>query len=322
MAAKTKRPRLDFNPKTYSIVEYNPEQEPYWKDLGNEREIFQTLFYIQRPLVLKGPTGCGKTTFTHRMHWELGKELAKESYVPNYILDPETGLYAPNKNGKKCAPQFPLYIVSGTEGTEEVHLLGGKNYLDKYVGGPLYHWAHTGGILLVNELAEIRKDVQTVFHGPLDKDRIVVFPEIGKTVSLPDHAMLIATYNPGYQAKQVDLKISTKQRLPTLSFTYPDVETEAEIIYRASKVREVQIDPKQARTLAEIAQQIRSKDKEDNILASREGVSTRLMVMAAEMIANGTDPIEACRTTILGPLCEKNTAESETLEAIIKMKWG
>ncbi len=320
MSPKAKQEKLEYNPLVYDIGQYKPQEsnEPYWKDVGNEKEIFRTSFMIQRPLVIKGPTGTGKTTFTRRMHWELAQELKNEQYVPKYTFDHQTGLYLENQNKKKESPSFPLYIINGTEDTETIHILGGINHTGKYIGGPMYHWAHTGGILLVNELAEIRADVQTVFHGPLDKDRMITIPDLERIVKLPDHAMMVGTYNPGYQAKLEPLKISTKQRLPALEFRYPDPKTEAEIIYNASKVRNKQVDYETAKKLADIGASMRGRAENESILASREGVSTRLLVMAAEMIAYGLDPKEAAKAAIIQPLAN-NDKEAEALEAIVRI---
>ncbi len=326
MAPQKELSRLNFNPQVYSITEYDPNIEVYWKDIGNEREIFHQLFAIQRPLVLKGPTGCGKTTFVRRMHQELSVEVAKEEFTPAYTLDAETGLYQPTQpiagteavGAEKRSPFFPLYIIDGTEDTEVIHILGGFNHTGKYIGGPLYHWAHTGGILLVNELAELRGDVQTIFHSPLDKERTVWVPDLARLVHLPDHAMLVAAYNPGYQAKRTPLKISTKQRLPALEFGYPNVETEAEIVYNASGVRGKQVAQETALKLATLAAKIRTQDQEKSILASREGVSTRLLVMAAELIVTGTASTDACRAAIVQPLAS-NHQEAQALEEIVRM---
>ncbi len=315
---------MRYNPNVFSIEEFNPQTdgEPYWEDIANEREVFRTTFNLQRPLVLKGPTGCGKTTLARRMQWELGNELKNEKYSPDFSFNEESGLYEPI-TGKKAGsaslatnPAFPLYVVDGNEDTEVIHLVGGYNAIGKFVGGPLYHWAHTGGILLVNEFAEIRGDVQTVFHGALDKERLITFPDVAKLVNLPDHAMFVATYNPGYQAKRNPLKISTKQRLPGINFDYPTADQEAKIVYNASAVNGTMVGQETAERLAKLAEDIRGKDKEKSFLSSREGISTRLLVMAAEYMNAGLTPKVACQTAIVEPLAS-NDKERETLEVII-----
>lgn len=311
---------FEFNPKVYSVQEYTTtDTEIYWRDLGDEREMFSRLFRIQRPLVLKGPTGTGKTTLTRKMHQELGAELKRKKFIPQYQFNSDTGLYESAGEKKEANLQFPLYIVDGTEDTEIIHLLGGYNATGKYIGGPLYHWAHTGGILLVNEIAELREDVQTVFHAPLDRDtRLMFFPDLGTYVHLPDQAMLVAAYNPGYQSKRKPLKISTKQRLPAITFSYPSLEIEAEIVYNASKIGGKGVNLETAKKLASLAQRIRSEDAEKSILSTREGVSTRLLVMAAELIADGCLSAAACKTAIVEPLAA-NPKETEALETLVKL---
>jgi len=316
--APQKGAQIDYNPQVHTISDYDPTVDVYWKDIENERAIFRTLFEIQRPLVLKGPTGSGKTTFVRRMHLDIGNELKDKRHVPAYVLDESTGIYVKNTDTTERAPTFPLYIIDGTEDTEIIHILGGFSHTGRFIGGPMYHWAHTGGILLVNEIAELRGDVQTIFHSPLDKERTVWIPDLERIVKLPDHAMLVAAYNPGYQSKRHPLKISTKQRLPAMEFRYPPAEVEAEIVYNASRVRDQQVDMQTAKKLADLAAKIRSRDKEESALANREGVSTRLLVMAAEMIASGLSTTDACRTAIVHPLASTEK-KAEALEAIVHM---
>ncbi len=310
--------KFDYNPQVYSIQEYDPKIEIYWKDLGNEREIFRNFFYIRRPQALIGPTGTGKTTLVRKMHQELGMELSQKKFTSQHAFDTKSGLYVKSEQKQEQAPFFPLYIVDGTEDTEVVHILGGYNTEGKFIGGPMYHWAHTGGILLVNEIAELRGDVQTVFHSALDKERTVWIPDLAQIIHLPDHAMFVAAYNPGYQTKRRALKISTKQRMPAIRFNYPSLEIETEIVYNASRTDGQQVDMGTAQKLAALAGRIRSEDKEKSILANREGVSTRLLVIAAEMIAAGVSTADACRAAIVEPL-SATEKEAEALETIVRM---
>ncbi len=310
--------KFDYNPQVYTIQEYDPKVDVYWKDLGNEREIFRNFFYIRRPQALIGPTGTGKTTLVRKMHQELGAELSQKKFTPQYYFDEKSGIYVKNEQKSEQTLFFPLYIVDGTEDTEIVHILGGYNPEGKFIGGPMYHWAHTGGILLINEIAELRGDVQTVFHSALDKERTIWIPDLARMVHLPDHAMFVAAYNPGYQTKRRALKISTKQRLPAMRFNYPSVDVEAEIVYNASKTDGRQVEMDIAKKLAALASRIRSEDKEKSILATREGVSTRLLVIAAEMIAAGVSTTDACRAAIVGPLANTDK-EVEVLETVVQM---
>jgi nitric oxide reductase NorQ protein len=178
----------------------------------------------------------------------------------------------------------------------------------------LYHWAHTGGILLVNEFAEIRGDVQTVFHGALDKRRIINIPDLELMVGVPDHAMFVATYNPGYQSKSSPLKFSTLQRLPAMRFGYPDAKTETELIVGATNIQDVEV----AEKLAVAAETIRQKEAEDAIVGGRDGVSTRLLIYAAEAIRDGMSVEQACEMNVVVPL-SADAKEEEKVRALIRL---
>ncbi len=315
--------KVDYNPRVFAIEEYAQDTEPYWRTIADERDVFRATYGMHRPLVLRGPTGSGKTTFSRRMHWELAKEFAGKNYTPRYQFDPESGLYVNTKSQETKPIMFPLYIFSGTEDTEIFQLLGGYNATGKYVGGPLYHWAHTGGVLLVNEIAEIRGDVQTVFFDCLDKDRTITFPDLAQIVELPDHALFICSYNPGLQSKREDLKDSTRQRLPALKFGYPaDPKIEAEIIENASRLGTSSIDQPMALKLAELAAKLRGREQDKSIIASKEGVSTRLLVMAAEYIIKGISPQRACEIAIINPLTRGGSTEEKGLVDVVRQHFG
>jgi MoxR-like ATPase len=308
---------MNFNPEVHSIEAYQPEEDVYWKDIADERQIVRQALEMGLPLAFKGPTGTGKTQLAKRMRYEFAQDFVKQKYIPEFRLDHESGLYMANTEKKKVPVSFPLYIVDGTEGTEEFHLLGAENAAGKWIGGPIYHWAHTGGICLVNELAEIRNDVQTIFHSMLDDDRTVSFPDIAQIVKLPDHALFIAGYNPGYQSKKDPLKISTKHRLPCVEFTYPPMDVETEIIYNASKHGGKEVKMATAEKLAQFAAKVRSEDREESILGSREGVSTRLLVRAARWIAYSGKMEQATQVNISRVL-GSDAKESEALEEILR----
>jgi nitric oxide reductase NorQ protein len=306
----------NYNPEVFRVEEYKQERDIYWHDVGNEQEIFRRAVELQLPLVFKGPTGTGKTTFARKMQQELGAEFTAKKFKPAYQLNQESGLYEPNQSNTKQGVPFPLYIVDGTEGCEEFHLIGGENAAGKWIGGPLYHWAHTGGICLVNEIAEIRSDVQTIFHSILDDDRSLSIPDLAQVVHLPEHGIFVAGYNPGYQTKKEPIKISTKHRLPCIEFSYPVAEVEAEIIQNAASWGKYKADKKYSEKLANFAALLRSDDRDSSILSTREGVSTRLLVRAARWVAAGGESAEACRMHIVNVLAD-NKKEAEGLEEIL-----
>jgi len=234
-------------------------QRPNYVAQGNEEELFTHAFEQRIPLVLKGPTGCGKTRFVEYMAHRLG---------------------------------LPLITVSCHEDLTAADLVG--RFLFKgnetiWQDGPLTLAVRYGAICYLDEIVEARKDTTVIIHSLTDDRRMLYLDQTGEVLRADPSFMMVLSYNPGYQNVVKDLKPSTKQRFASLQFDYPDVETETRII-----ASETGVDEATAARLAEMAQEIRRLKG----FGLEEGASSRLLVYAGRLIVAGLDPVSACTTTI------------------------
>jgi len=237
----------------------------YYKEISNETTVFQHAFKKKLPLIIKGPTGCGKSRFIEKM--------------------------AQNLN-------IPLIQVACNEETSAVDLQG--RYLIKsgntiWQDGPATTAAKNGYILYLDEISEAREDVIVVIHPLADHRRELYLDKTNEIIRAHDNFMLVASYNPGYQNKIKDLKPSTKQRFITLQFNYPNAQMEKEII-----CNETGINEEKSEKLTKFAKKLRNlKD-----LELIETVSTRLLINAAKLIVSGLDIHTACNIGIIQPLTD------------------
>ncbi len=225
----------------------------------NEESIFEACFHSKLPLLLKGPTGCGKSQLVEHMAEKMNR---------------------------------PLIKVSCNEDTNASDLLGRfilKNGETLWQDGPITRALRTSSILYLDEFAEAREDVIVALHPLTDHRREIYIDKINETVKASDQFMVVASYNPGYQKGIKDLKPSTKQRFVTLAMDYLETSKEAELLTTL-----VGIDLKLANQLAAVGQKIRSKEG----LMLRETVSTRLLVNAASLIKQGLGHRQACHLSI------------------------
>lgn len=237
----------------------------FYRPLGSEVEVFRHGHTQMLPLLLKGPTGCGKTRFVEYMAEQL---------------------------------DLPLITVSCNEDTSATDLLG--RFLIKggetiWVDGPVVRAIRTGSILYLDEIAEARPDALVVIHSLTDHRRELYLDRTGETVKAPSAFMLVASFNPGYQRSMRELKQSTRQRFISMSFAYPNATIESEIITIESG-----IDIKNAARLVGLGNKIRSLTE----LSLLESVSTRLLVSAGKLIHAGTAPRLACKVAIVEPLSD------------------
>lgn len=238
---------------------------PYYAPAGNEIEVFDAAYRQQLPMLLKGPTGCGKTRFVSHMAERLG--------LPLYTVACHDDLTAADLVGR--------------------HLIkGGSTY---WQDGPLTRAVRDGGICYLDEVVEARKDTTVVLHPLTDDRRILPIERTGETLKAPAEFMLVVSYNPGYQNLFKGLKPSTRQRFVALSFDYPDASVETDVV-----ATETGIDRKIAAQLVDMAHSLRALKDVD----LEENASTRLLVYAASLMQAGLDFSVACEVALVEALTD------------------
>ncbi|UCE90303.1 MAG: CbbQ/NirQ/NorQ/GpvN family protein [Pseudomonadota bacterium] len=245
--------------------EYFIEQEPYYEPVGDEIEVFEAAYRQKLPVLLKGPTGCGKTRFMEHMAWRLKRPLITVSCHDDLTASDLVG----------------RFLITGGETV--------------WVDGPLARAVRNGGICYLDEIVEARKDTMVVIHPLADDRRVLPMEKVGELLEAPEEFALAISYNPGYQSVLKDLKQSTRQRFVALEFDYPGAELEAKII-----VTESGIDAEAAGKLVKFAHMTRNLKGS----GLDEGASTRLLVHAAKLMASGVPPVTACRAAVAEALTD------------------
>ncbi|MDR9439517.1 MAG: CbbQ/NirQ/NorQ/GpvN family protein [Halomonas sp.] len=254
------------------------EQEiPYYQSVGNECAMFEQAFQQRLPLLLKGPTGCGKTRFVGHMAARLGKPL--------FTVSCHDDLTAADLTGR--------YLLQGGE--------------TRWVDGPLTRAVREGGICYLDEVVEARKDVTVVMHPLTDDRRLLPLERTGELLEAPDDFMLVVSYNPGYQHILKSLKPSTRQRFVAMSFGFPPSQVERDIVARESG-----LPADQCAALVNLAVSLRDMKGQD----LEEGVSTRLLVYCATLIRAGMPILDAARATLVEPLSDDADVQEGLMEAI------
>jgi nitric oxide reductase NorQ protein len=241
------------------------EGEPYYLATGNEIEVFTKCHERGLPVMLKGPTGCGKTRFIEHMAWRLARPIVTIACHDDLSASDLTGRYL-------------------IEGEETV-----------WVDGPLTIAARHGAICYLDEVVEARQDTIVVIHPLTDDRRILPIEKTGELLRAAPGFQLVISYNPGYQHAVKDLKPSTRQRFVTLDFDFPSPNAEAEIVAHESGVKR-----STAQALVELARRVR-RLKEQGLA---EGPGTRLLVATGRLIADGIPALEACQSAFVGPLTD------------------
>lgn len=252
---------------------YTLESEPFYLNSGNETQVFESAWQAKLPVMLKGPTGCGKTRFVQHMAWRLKR---------------------------------PLVTVACHEDLFASDLLGRfllKNDETVWVDGPLTQAVRMGAICYLDEIVEARKDTTVVIHPLTDDRRMLSIDKKGEVITAHPEFMLVISYNPGYQSVLKDLKQSTRQRFVGLQFDYPVPAQEAQIV-----ASEGGVDISVAERLVTLAGKIRNIREQ----GFTEGASTRLLIYAAQLIGNGVAMMDACRTAVCLPLTDDERLQ-ETL---------
>ncbi len=257
--------RLIAHTMDTQISAYMIEKEPYYAAQGGEIEIFEAAYKNGIPILLKGPTGCGKSRFMEYMAWRLKRPLITVSCHDDLTSSDLVGRYL---------------------------IVGGET---RWTDGPLTRAVRCGGICYLDEVVEARKDTTVVIHPLADDRRALPIEKTGELVQAGDDFCLAISYNPGYQSVLKDLKQSTRQRFVAVEFDYPGAELEKQII-----VKESGIDEGVATQLVKFAGMTRNL--KGNGL--EEGASTRLLVHAAKLIETGIEPVAACQGAITQALTD------------------
>ena len=264
----------------YRIEEFVIEEEPFYVAVSDEVEIFEAAYRQHVPVLLKGPTGTGKTRFVEYMAWRLGQPLT-------VVKDGVNG----GANGTSGVA-VPLVTVACHEDLTASDLVG-RYLLDaagtRWIDGPLTRAVKVGGICYLDEIVEARKDTTVIIHPLTDHRRLLTIDKLGEVVEAADSFLLVVSYNPGYQNVLKDLKHSTRQRFVALEFQFPDPQREARIIAHESG-----IDNETALQLAKLGHKVRNL-REHGL---KEGASTRVLIYAGRLIKEGIAPRRACHVAV------------------------
>ena len=270
---------------TEAVNFFTADNEPYYLPLADEVEIFRAAYSARLPVLLKGPTGCGKTRFVEHMTWRLYRETANPMEVPLVTVSCHEDLTATDMVGR--------YLLKGDETV--------------WTDGPLTRAVRTGAICYLDEIVEARKDTTVLIHSLTDHRRILPIDKTGELVSAHPEFLLVISYNPGYQSVLKDLKPSTRQRFVSLEFDYPDVEGESAIIAHESGV-----DAAMSERLAVIGERVRNLKQH----GFEEGVSTRLLIYAGELMAGGIDPRRAAQVAIVTAISDDATVQAAVADIV------
>ncbi len=251
----------------------------YYLAQGNEVELFEASASMDLPILIKGPTGCGKTRFIEYM----GEKLNRKVYTV------------------VCHDDLSASDLIGRHLIDE----NGTFWQD----GPLTKAVRDGGICYLDEIIEARKDTTVVLHSLADYRRVLPIDRTGEVIEAHPDFMLVVSYNPGYQNVLKGMKPSTKQRFISLEFNYPKSDVERDII-----IKESGVDEDIAVKLVSIANEIRNLTDTD----IQEAVSTRLLVYCAKLIVKGFNPYEACIHTIVQSLSDEDDV-LEVLEKLVRL---
>ncbi len=273
-----------------AIEEVEFSEEPFYLPVGNETTLFQAAYRRRLPLLLKGPTGCGKTRFVEHMAHQLSTSVTKIR-TDKSSLSAETKDFGRRKGFLVTIPCHEDLTANDLIGRFFLTLNQGAQWID----GPLTKAARYGGICYLDEIVEARKDVAVLLHSLTDHRRMLPLVKKGSVITPPDEFMLVISYNPGYQSVLKEMKPSTKQRFVSLDFDYPPAKIEIEVVKHESGCEEGL-----ARSLVSAGRKIRSLKTQ----GLTEGVSTRLLVYAATLMAEGVDRNDAIMSTLVSPITD------------------
>ncbi|MQG37194.1 MAG: CbbQ/NirQ/NorQ/GpvN family protein [SAR202 cluster bacterium] len=261
-----------------NIEEFYVSDEPFYVPTSDEIEIFESAYRQRVPILLKGPTGTGKTRFVEHMAWRLSETLSNTK--------------SQSASSSGSSEKLPLITVACHEDLTASDLVG-RYLLDadgtRWIDGPLTRAVKSGGICYLDEIVEARKDTTVIIHPLTDHRRSLTIDKLGTVIDAADGFLLVVSYNPGYQNALKDLKHSTRQRFVALEFDFPDEETEAQIIAHESGC---ELDV--AEQLARLGLKIRNL-REHGL---EEGASTRMLIYAGRLIKEGVSHRRACQVSV------------------------
>lgn len=260
-----------------NIEQYKISEEPYYEPQEDEIELYAAAYAARLPVMVKGPTGCGKSRFIEHMAWKLGRPLITVACNEDMTASDLVG----------------RYLLDA----------GGTRWLD----GPLTTAARIGAICYLDEIVEARQDTTVVIHPLTDHRRTLPLDKKGELIEAHPDFQLVISYNPGYQSLMKDLKQSTKQRFTGMDFDYPDAKTEIEIVSK-----EASVDSDMAGKLVKIGETARNLKGH----GLDEGISTRLLVYAANLMEQGIAPAAACRMALVRPITDDEDIRSTLDHAI------
>ena len=257
--------------------QYKVQKEPYYQAQGKEVALYEAAYRNRLPVMVKGPTGCGKSRFVEYMAWRLGKPLITVACNEDMTASDLVGRYLLEANGTR------------------------------WLDGPLTTAARMGAICYLDEIVEARQDTTVVIHPLTDHRRTLPLDKKGELIEAHPDFQLVISYNPGYQSLMKDLKQSTKQRFTAFDFDYPDADLETVIL-----ARETGLDEATAGKLVKIGQSARNLKGH----GLDEGISTRLLVYAATLIRDGVEPGDACRMSLVRPITDDSDIRATLDHAI------
>jgi nitric oxide reductase NorQ protein len=244
---------------------YRITRQPYYRSVADEVELFDAAYSVRMPMMLKGPTGCGKTRFVEYMAWKLQRPLITVACNEDMTASDLVGRFLLDANGTR------------------------------WQDGPLATAARHGAICYLDEVVEARQDTTVVIHPLTDNRRILPLEKKGELLQAHPDFQVVISYNPGYQSLMKDLKQSTKQRFGALDFSYPAHDVEAEIV-----AHETGVSIEVAGKLVSIAERARNLKGH----GLDEGISTRMLIHAGSLIARGVAAQAACRVALVRPITD------------------
>ncbi|WP_059417773.1 CbbQ/NirQ/NorQ/GpvN family protein [Sulfuricella sp. T08] len=245
--------------------QYKVHKEPFYQQQTNEVALYEAAYAARLPVMIKGPTGCGKSRFVEYMAWKLNKPLITVACNEDMTASDLVGRYVLEANGTR------------------------------WLDGPLTTAARIGAICYLDEIVEARQDTTVVIHPLTDHRRTLPLDKKGELLEAHPDFQMVISYNPGYQNLMKDLKQSTKQRFTAFEFDYPDAKLETSIV-----AKETGTDEALAAKLVKIGATARNLKGH----GLDEGISTRLLVYAATLIKGGVEPRDACRMSLVRPITD------------------